>query len=338
MNAFAFIVNSILLGFILGYLLFLIISAMSSGKMVKGELKSSQPPTEPSRILLARNGLSREQWRNLEASRDNIPRFLFRGFSARSSGGDPRLNSKDGIVPHYSLDGTQPTSMYHVRRLALGEFVTHHLYGTPVSTPFSSWTQSITVAMNFAGSDHSAHIAILDTTLLAPHVSIYHTPSLKSAGLTGASYKEEYLAYGPINGPAFHYVPCEDFVGTSLMRSPYPIVPKDIEDRVIRAKKTARLFRPSSDKRPDIVIVMTTYLSCLLFGYLANIHNPNLLKSLTVHLEKEMKAVKLPPATSDVVGLVNPKMDTSPGGELEHMVLLLQEIEKKVRSLGGRGK
>ncbi|KAK8001806.1 hypothetical protein PG991_014028 [Apiospora marii] len=159
---------------------------------------------------------SARQWR---LDNNALPRFLFRGYSQRSGGGDHRLNQWDKIIPHAFLDA--PTA---IPPCALSEWprrdevIEAHLTGNldvdaaVRQSPCSSWSQSPQVALRYAGGpdDGSSRLAILDTTRLRPWNAIYNVAELRYLGyhrlpLRWGSW--EYLAYGPLEGSCLYTFP-----------------------------------------------------------------------------------------------------------------------------------
>ncbi|KAI1374467.1 hypothetical protein F4677DRAFT_447459 [Hypoxylon crocopeplum] len=284
-------------------------------------------------------GLSIKQWRDLEASQETLPRFLFRGFGPTSGGGiDPRLNTTTGIIPHGFLGGKKPTNIYEIRGLI--KMIDGHLYGQTVTTDFSSWAACITVAMRYS---RNSHVAVIDRKLLAPHVKIYHVPNLNRAGLCLHSIPYEYLAYGPIDGPAFHCVAYSDIIGagfSSLSGRSYRNrnfddgVYRDVDKRVVAAKRLASLFRPANNQCPDMIIALTAAFASLIYaGYgRGEILDKELLRELVTHLRNELKVVKLPPADSKQLALVNQKMYVRRYPQLKQLVLLVASMEENIRS------
>ncbi|KAI1387979.1 uncharacterized protein F4822DRAFT_430729 [Hypoxylon trugodes] len=232
-----------------------------------GHTKPKPKPLRPPTTLLD-IGISIEDWKMLEESQKNLPRFLFRAFGSKS-GGDPRLNTRSGIIPRGFLDSKTPTNMYENRHLWY--IIDRHLGGVDINTDFSSWASCITMALKYANI--ASYVAIIDVTLLAPHVKIYHVLDLYRVKLAKDEYPQEYLAYGPISGPAFHCVNMEDIKNTayySLAGRSYGTdgyfdgdIYEDPGKRVATAKKLASLFRPNHDKRPDIIIALTAAFSSL---------------------------------------------------------------------------
>ncbi|KAI0009920.1 hypothetical protein F4779DRAFT_617091 [Xylariaceae sp. FL0662B] len=150
----------------------------------------------------------------LQAAQKRLPRFLFRGFHSKSGGGiDPRLNGPDGIIPHGFLGGKAPTSMYEIPKLRA--MLRGHLTGQRIETHFSSWAADLATALRYSGGfsprrRDGAWVAVLDTAAREPHVDIHHVKALHAAGLADAHYDHEYLAYGPVRGPAYRCVSCVD--------------------------------------------------------------------------------------------------------------------------------
>lgn len=151
--------------------------------------------------------------------KSRLPRFLFRGFHARS-GGNSALNGSRLIQPHAfhganheswpgeQVGGTPAAASIDI--MGLRYEINGHLGGIPVKTHFSSWAADFETAIRYAaggerpGGIDSAMIAVLDTTLCdARHTAIYHVPALKAAGISQAGFPHEYLVYGPVVGAAY---------------------------------------------------------------------------------------------------------------------------------------
>ncbi|RYP07684.1 hypothetical protein DL765_009049 [Monosporascus sp. GIB2] len=147
-----------------------------------------------------RAGISHTQWMDLESmTQRKLPRFLFRGFHPRSGGGYVGLNNEYGVTPLAFLNtGLVPTEMYDIPDLK-GNIEGYLDNSWNIKTYFSSWAASFEIALRFAGPS-DGYVAIIDTSLLGGVIRVYHTPDLKAAGLSRSSYKEEYLAYGPVKG------------------------------------------------------------------------------------------------------------------------------------------
>lgn len=199
-------------------------------------------------------------------------------------------------------------------------------------------------------ASHTKYIAIIDRTLLAPHVKIYHVPDLMKhvAHSEGPRGDHEYLAYGPIGGPALHCVAYQDIekwgfyslsgysygTPTSLFNRE---IFTNVDKRVIAAKNLARLFRPRHDRRPDIIIALTAAFSSLCYcgpyeGSSSQL-DKNILSQLLIHLHHELRIFKLRSMSSKELGLVNGRMYTTRFLQLQQLVALLQSIEDGIRNM-----
>lgn len=149
------------------------------------------------------------------------PRLLFRGFNSKSGGGhDRRLNSRDGIMPHAFLNGEEPTEMWDIPEVY--DDISNHLEGEVVRhTHFSSWTQMLVTAVDFARNHapgrprwtSSSTIAVLDTESMEEHVWL--SADLFASGLCREAFTDEYLIYGLISGPNYHCVSVKELVRTT---------------------------------------------------------------------------------------------------------------------------
>ncbi|KAI0147207.1 hypothetical protein GGR57DRAFT_477508 [Xylariaceae sp. FL1272] len=264
-----------------------------------------------------------------------MPRFLFRGFHD-GSGGYPGLNTKTSVVPHAFLHGKQPTHMYNIPNLKAE--IHGHLDNSPdIRSHFSSWAAYYWTADLFAQKGKNGHIAILDTRILEGHVRVYHVPDLGAARLYYRnSYPEEYLVYGPIQGPAYFCVEYQALLAAgvrSLWDSSKTLT--SWETRVSMAKKVAALMRRPGDYKPDIVIAATIVLIFSTFKvYPADF---KLLQGLLVReLADEMKVLELPApgykAKAQHLGLINPHTYTKHSVSMSHYVRLAKVIEDTVKS------
>lgn len=247
-------------------------------------------------------------------------------------------------------EGKEPTTIYDIPRLR--DMIEGHLARAPdITTDFSSWAADLSwILQTVHGQSPDCHIAIIDTTLLASHVRVYHTYDLSAAGLTRERYSYEYLIYGPITGPAYHCVritdiPREDY---EAVHPYYQVYPRDgrgnidhahptghLSAKVVAAAKNiATLFRRPDDERPDVIIAMTVACLCLPNRRAISVplsdHSWELIQA---RLVDELKSLRLPATTSDVVGLVNPKTRTVSRLKLQKVISLLTTIEAKVKHL-----
>ncbi|KAG6356078.1 hypothetical protein INS49_015463 [Diaporthe citri] len=159
--------------------------------------------------------------RFLFCNASGTPRLLFRGFNSKSGGGhDAKLNSKDGIIPHGFLNGEEPTEMWDIPTVS--DEIIDHLANIPVRhTHFSSWTQMLVTALDFARSfalcppdwDSSSTIAVLDTKSMVEHVWL--SADLYASGLCIEGFTDEYLIYGPVSGPNYHCVSVKELLRTT---------------------------------------------------------------------------------------------------------------------------
>lgn len=154
-----------------------------------------------------------------------IPRFLFRGFTKYSGGGEPGLNTTEGITPLGFLSGyDEETAMASdLDPWTLRERANLHCRWLPdAPTPFSSWSHDWRTALRFACSVHYAspaerghpleyygcHIAVLDTWALGDEEmlrnKIFHVPQF---GVPGMQIECEWLVWGRVSGPAYRCVP-----------------------------------------------------------------------------------------------------------------------------------
>ncbi|KAI1099725.1 hypothetical protein F4804DRAFT_336964 [Jackrogersella minutella] len=277
--------------------------------------------------------LNPRQTHILQEAETRLPRLLFRGFSSQSGGGiDPRLNSAEGIIPHGFLQGQVPTTIYDIPDLR--SMIGGHISGRHISTQFSSWSADLSTAVDFC---NRGSIAIIDTNLLDAHVKIYHVEALYDAYLAHTNYDFEYLAYGPITGPAYHCVKYTDIkrAGMSLSRwvsgvSPLfqlPSYAAETSQLVSTVKRVANLFRSPGDRSPDVIISMAVILmhyKCA-NGYGQEIDVFNFILD---HFSNEIRSFRR--HSFGISGLVNPKTYTNGMDmpELELIINTLREIDE----------
>lgn len=276
------------------------------------------------------------------ASTEATPRFLFRIFGFASGGGHPRLNTEKGITPHAFLRGERPTSIYHMSSAKLKQIIDGHLSGvTTVKTCFSSWAASLHIALDAAHACET--VAVLDTRLLPSHVRIYYVSALWRAGLSSGHYSQEYLAYGPISGPAYHCVPLTAVRKAGLpspqywLYSDYYLPPPEnpiYDSDVAQAKQVAAMFQRPRREQPEVVVTVTALVLALKYRGWREVEDisPDDLDLITSHLAHELALVRIPARSSEPVGLVNPAMDTKDFPHLRQMVVLLRAIEKHLTS------
>ncbi|TKA82796.1 hypothetical protein B0A55_01790 [Friedmanniomyces simplex] len=150
----------------------------------------------------------------LRAVSKQAPRFLFRAWSKRS-GGDARLNTPDAITPLAFLHGKGPASIEKIPAIKLIELWNGHYRTTKsIKTIFSSWSQSLQVAVGWFGKP-DGYLSIIDTTQLPSHNIIAFTASVKGIkpGMNGGSH--EYLVFGVVSGKGHRAVRIQDLAEQS---------------------------------------------------------------------------------------------------------------------------
>ncbi|KAK9773206.1 hypothetical protein AB5N19_11816 [Seiridium cardinale] len=153
---------------------------------VEREAKHPKPKPKPESVLRGHPQIDRDEQIALEGKKREPEDSLdsSSGDSTGSLGGALKgLNGQDGVIPHKFLGGKTPSNI--------------------------SWAADFRTAAAYAIRPNS-YMAIMDTSLVENHVSVYHVPDLYHAGLSGAWFPHEYLVYGPITGPAYHCVEWSD--------------------------------------------------------------------------------------------------------------------------------
>lgn len=215
-----------------------------------------------------------------------------------------------------------------------------HLYGRFITSDFSSWAADFQTAIGFSRSVSDSCIAIIDTTLLKDHVKIYHVPDLHKAGIASALYPHEYLAYGPISGPAYHSVRFPDLTahGFRQVLTPVPgAVGRDLVNTVRRIALEFQSTHARKNKTPDAVIAMTAAELSRRYpahGYGTSGWGRWSTKDVEIVMDvlrSELDQLRLPNPPSDGLGLANAKTYTTGFPALKSMIDLLLAIEKAHR-------
>ncbi|KAK6196879.1 hypothetical protein LQW54_011082 [Pestalotiopsis sp. IQ-011] len=305
------------------------------------KFKAPKPPELPPVPL---NPSLQESKKYLDSRQSSLPRFFFRGFNASSGGGfDPRLNSKEGIVPHGFLGGLQPTNMYTIP--ALSTMIHAHLReSSSIQSQFSSWSAHLPTAILFARNTPTSHIAILDSRLMEGHVEVHHSVDLRKARLTSDAYDDEWLAYGPIKGAAFRCVHVGEItkIGFHSLFAAHGYAGHGLskhyektrdEDALPAAKKVGKLFQGDEDQIPDIVLAVTAAFMGAHFQSRGFEFSEAIADCVTHALSDELQALETPKAQSfGAFRLANPII-TCERPALSFMTSLLLSLERRAQAL-----
>ena len=223
----------------------------------------------------------------------------------------------------------------------LADIIRDHLLSCSrrTQTYFSSWAADLRVAERYGKPTSDGHIAIVDTTLCSDPISIYYTPDMKSSRIFNVAFGHEYLAFGPISGPAYHCVKFSDIAADlsrlrkrvydrRSIRNPKP---DDVWDDLKIARRVAERFRRPDDSRPDVVIfVMVTLLS-----YSANSSESRsmIVDQLCMNLRNELKSYMRRPG-SRPAGLVNPGTPTKSQPTVRETLELMAAMEQRIKDKG----
>lgn len=156
----------------------------------------------------------------LKGRRLLVPRFLFRGWRA-ASGGDARLNTPTRITPPRFLHRPL-TNVYDMSNFDMASMVDGHTSGRLIPSGFSSWTPWFSLAEGFCHDDETAHISVIDTTILFDTNPVFHVPDLSVLVPSNSQGRHiwasrvsslhcEYLAWGIIEGPFLRAAPHKVF-------------------------------------------------------------------------------------------------------------------------------
>ncbi|KAK3633168.1 hypothetical protein LTR56_015944 [Elasticomyces elasticus] len=211
--------------------------------------------------------MDREFHEALQKVADPIPRYLFRAWSS-TSGGDPRLNTRDAITPHAFVNGDGPASFQDLPEAQVRSLWNGHFDGNRVNSVFSSWSQSLQVSI--CGYGHSyGYLSIVDTQQLASHNFVAYTHSYRKFGLEGCWY--EYFIFGTVPGDAHRAVSLQDFPGVEGTLEGCVLLPKllitldDIAQAggaVAAARQRGVLFGPKFELAVACQFLAGFYLTC----------------------------------------------------------------------------
>ncbi|RYP63918.1 hypothetical protein DL771_009030 [Monosporascus sp. 5C6A] len=259
----------------------------------------------------------------LDKLKGSLPRFLFRGFHPASGGGqDPGLNGKTGVAPHAFLHGRKTwTAMWDIPNLR--KMVDDHLAAETGMEPESAF-----------GYTTATDAWPLDT-------EIYNTVDLALVGLTAWGFDYEYLAYGPISGPAYHCVSVDEIYASSYGR----IDDSNMGDACVNglfsitsadmalAKGIARILWITPDNSSDAIVTLTAVLvnirSRLVRDGLDMLLRPVDINTFLGCIQEEIQAPKPMPCLSSS-RLLTPSRDIREVDELGEMIKLLLAFEESV--------
>jgi hypothetical protein len=144
--------------------------------------------------------------------------------------------------------------MWRIRKLYRN--LTLHLKYVPFKyTNFSSWSQMLILALDFATNyDLSSTIAVLDIQGMVGRV--WHSTDLRASGLCRYQSTQEYLIYGPINGPKYHCVSVDDLMSIPGARDVLcPVVTPPFKEAVDGAREVAKALQPQNASLDKILII-----------------------------------------------------------------------------------
>ncbi|KAK4949235.1 hypothetical protein LTR10_011851 [Elasticomyces elasticus] len=231
---------------------------------VKGKTNKSSKAI-PQTVQLS--ATDRKFHESLQKVADPIPRYLFRAWSS-TSGGDPRLNTRDAITPHAFVNGDGPASFQDLPEAQIRSLWNDHFGGAGVTSCFSSWSQSLQVSIAGYGHSHG-YLSIVDTQKLASHNFVAYTHSYQSFGLDGCWY--EYYIFGTVSGDAHRAVRLQDFPRVEGTLKGCVLLPKmlitldDIAQAggaVAAARQRGVLFGPKSELAVACQFLAGFYLPC----------------------------------------------------------------------------
>ncbi|KAK5746661.1 hypothetical protein LTR17_000677 [Elasticomyces elasticus] len=202
---------------------------------VKGKTNKSSKAI-PQTVQLS--ATDRKFHESLQKVADPIPRYLFRAWSS-TSGGDPRLNTRDAITPHAFVNGDGPASFQDLPEAQIRSLWNDHFGGAGVTSCFDFWSQSLQV-------------------------------SICGLGLEGCWY--EYYIFGTVSGDAHRAVRLQDFPRVEGTLKGCVLLPKmlitldDIDQAggaVAAARQRGALFGPKFELAVACQFLAGFYLPCL---------------------------------------------------------------------------
>lgn len=288
------------------------------------------------RLKRSQSGITQPHTKKLIETewKERTPRFLFRGWTP-SSGGNAKLNTTSAVTPH-AFHGQQRSprdkSILEIPEEQIKSEIRGHLVGRRVKSHFSSWAADFQTALDYAGTETRAHLAVFDTSLRGQYNEIYHVPALHAMGVTSYPYDHEYLVYGPVEGEAYTCVSVTKLRNHGMnMTAGFSnsTLKVSLED-LARARKVANVFRPINHAMgPDLFLaVFAAELSRLLRPARAKDCSPGWSQkdnsAILTHLSDVVDlGAELPPKKL----LVNPKTYVDGFPELKAMVDILMTVE-----------
>jgi len=197
-------------------------SYVASDESDPEDIISDDSGSEGTQVPLPVGSMDEYTKRKLQQAMLRTPRYLSRAWrnSDMPSGGYIILNTRDAITPlaYDKRRNCGKTNIFDHSRHSLSTMAVGHLQGsTRIATEFSSWGASLQIAFNLADHDPDAYISVIDTRKLSKRNVVLHVPSLSF--LDGnMQYDWEYLAHGPIKGPALSVVPFKAFNDIGLLK------------------------------------------------------------------------------------------------------------------------
>ncbi|KAG6357788.1 hypothetical protein INS49_013667 [Diaporthe citri] len=289
----------------------------------------------------------------LLGSQTGVPKFLFRGFHAKSGGGeDARLNSWNGIIPHAFLRANslyrdkkgKLINMWEIQADWLYDIITLHIENyRRIESPFSSWTHTLETALKFALENDSSTIAVVDTSHASLVDRVWYTEDLNRADLTATSFPDEFLVYGPVSGPNYHCISVRDLVNTTRIRdiidSPPTAFGNDrvscIERGAVEAsRQIATALQPPDASLENIVILTARFVGVRAAKFMDRLDylgDPEL-KAFLYYVRDDLQRLALR-LDARYISLSDKTMDTCFSAALEFEVQMLQAAENVVRVL-----
>lgn len=246
------------------------------------------------------------------------------------------------MVPHGFLGGKAPTNIWDIPNLS--EVANKHLnYCPDVISDFSSWSQCLDTALNFADFEEGSMLAVLDTASMADHV--WFSNDLLYSGLAYVGFSDEYLVYGPVSGANYHCISPQVLYSSTKMSAitsgnmfafgEVPSGPSVQRGVVESAREIATVLQPCDTSIESLVILTAKLVgrrvkevSCDESGYL----DYDDIDAFLCHMRDDIQALAMR-VDGDDISLVDETMDTTHSLELVFEVQLTQAVENAVRSL-----
>lgn len=224
-----------------------------------------------------------------------------------------------------------------------GNMTCHIEYERDLESPFSSWTHFLQTALRFAHTDNTSMIAVLDTTHASLVDRVWHTEDLRAAGLTEASFMDEFLVYGPVSGPNYHCISVQKLLRTTrileIMFAPVHMFRNDrigvIERRAVKiSRRIATVLQPRGARLENIVTLTARFIGVRVARSAPGLRQLRYkdLNGFLYFAREDLQDLAMRPGARDI-SLADQSVNTFFSNALDFEVQILQAAENAVRVL-----